>query len=46
MASALPVVVNGDFGMSPFRGQLSGNPLPAGTVYLWYQDQNTIGVEK
>ena len=21
--------VNGDFGMSPFRGQLSGKPLPA-----------------
>jgi hypothetical protein len=43
--------VNGDFGMSPFRGQLSGKPLPAGN-YLsvgavikaqWYTESLICG---
>jgi hypothetical protein len=36
-----PPVENGDFGTSPFFGQLSGKPLLAVDVYLGYRDQTT-----
>jgi hypothetical protein len=36
-----PSIGNGDFGMSPFCGQLSGKPVLAVNVYLGYRDQST-----
>src|ERR1700719_4306310 len=32
---------SGDFGMSPFRGQVSGKPLAVSTSYLWHRNQST-----
>jgi hypothetical protein len=37
---------SGDFGRSPFFGQLSGKHCLPVLVYLWYQAQSTIGAEK
>ena len=33
---------NGEFGMSPFRGQLSGKPLLASLFIYWYRNQCTM----
>jgi hypothetical protein len=39
--TSTPSIGNGDFGMSPFCGQLSGKPVLTVNVYLGYRDQTT-----